>query len=66
VVDVNVQIPSLSGHTYQLQVTPSMTPTNWTNDGSSQAGNNATLTFTDSGGATNVPGRAYRIDVTAP
>lgn len=64
--DVNVQIPSLSGHTYQLQFTPSFTPTNWTSTGSSQAGNNATLTFTDSGGATNVPGLFYRIDVTAP
>jgi hypothetical protein len=64
--DVNVQIQSYQGHTYQLEETPSLTPTNWTNIGASQAGTNGVLTFTDTGGATNVPGRFYRIDCSTP
>ncbi len=60
------QIPSINGHTYQLQFTPSLTPTNWTNTGPSQPGNGAVLTFTDPSGLTNIPSRFYRIDCTAP
>ena len=30
-LDFDVQIPSVIGHTYQLQFTTSLTPTNWTN-----------------------------------
>jgi len=61
-----VQIPSVVGHTYQLQFTPSMKPTNWSNTGSSQTGTAVVLTFTDVGGATNSPTRFYRVDCTAP
>ena len=64
--DFVVQILSVTGHTYQLQFTPSLTPTNWTNTGTSQSGTGGVLTFTDTGGATNVPARFYRMDVTAP
>ncbi|HXI84802.1 MAG TPA: hypothetical protein VNL17_12020 [Verrucomicrobiae bacterium] len=64
--DFVVQILSVMGHTYQMQVTPSLAPTNWLAMGGSQSGNDGMLTFTDPGGATNVPGRFYRIDVSAP
>jgi hypothetical protein len=64
--NVDVQISSAQGHTYQLEETPSLTPTNWTDIGAPQAGTNGVLTFTDSGGATNVPGRFYRIDCSTP
>jgi T5SS/PEP-CTERM-associated repeat protein len=64
--DFIVQIPSITGHTYQLQFSPSMMPTNWTNTGASQSGTGGVLTFTDFGGATNTPARFYRVDVTAP
>jgi hypothetical protein len=52
--------------TYQLQVTPSLKPATWANLGASQSGNGGLLTFTDSSGATNHPGRFYRIDITLP
>jgi T5SS/PEP-CTERM-associated repeat protein len=64
--DAVVQIPSLTGHSYQLQVTPSLSPANWTNAYPAQAGNDGMLIFTDPGGATNDPTRFYRINVTAP
>lgn len=64
--DVRIQIPSVTGHTYQLQYTASLTPTNWTNTGVPQPGNGGVLTFTDLGGATNSPARSYRLDCTAP
>jgi T5SS/PEP-CTERM-associated repeat protein len=60
------QIPSTAGHTYQLQFTPSLTPTNWTNTGPSQPGTGSPLTFTDPSGLTNFPARFYRVDCTAP
>ncbi len=60
-----VQIPTAYGSTYQLQATPSLVPTNWTNVGSSQTGNGASLPFTDPGAATNSQ-RFYRIQVTKP
>jgi T5SS/PEP-CTERM-associated repeat protein len=64
--DVDVQIHSSQGHTYQLQETPSLTPTNWTDTAASQGGTGSVLTFTDTGGATNVPGNFYRIDCSTP
>jgi hypothetical protein len=63
---VIIQIPSVTCATYQLQVTPSLKPATWTNLGASQSGTGSPLTFTDSGGATNRPGRFYRIDITLP
>ncbi|MGA2140672.1 MAG: hypothetical protein ABSH14_17610, partial [Verrucomicrobiia bacterium] len=60
-----IQIPSVTGHTYQLQYTTSLTPPTWTPTGASQSGNGGALTFTDSGGAAN-PQRFYRVAVTAP
>jgi T5SS/PEP-CTERM-associated repeat protein len=64
--DITIQIPSVTGHTYQLQYTTLLMPTNWTDTGASQSGNGSVLTFTDPGGATNLPSRFYRVDVTAP
>jgi hypothetical protein len=65
-LDFVIRIPSVVGHTYQLQYTTSLTPANWTNTGASQAGTTGgVLTFTDPGGATNSQ-RFYRVDVTAP
>jgi hypothetical protein len=63
--DFVIQIPSVVGHTYQLQYTTSLTPTNWTNTGASQSGTGGVLTFTDPGGAA-YPLRFYRVAVTAP
>jgi fibronectin-binding autotransporter adhesin len=64
--DLIVQVSSVTGHTYQLQFSPSMMPTNWASTGSPQSGTGGVLTFTDPGGATNFPARFYRVDVTAP
>ena len=63
--DMVIQIPSVTGHTYQLQYTTSLTPATWTPTGASQSGNGGVLTFTDSDGAAN-PQRFYRVAVTAP
>jgi autotransporter-associated beta strand protein len=63
--DVVIQIPSVTGHTYQLQYTTSLTPANWTNTGAPQSGTGGALTFTDSDGAAYTQ-RFYRVDVTAP
>ena len=60
-----VKIPSLTGHTYQLQYTASMVSPNWQNTGTSQPGNGSVLTFTDYGATAN-PQRFYRFLVTAP
>jgi T5SS/PEP-CTERM-associated repeat protein len=65
-VTVQIQSPACPTSTYQLQVTPSLKPATWTNLGASQSGTGGVLTFSDSGGATNHPGRFYRIDVTVP
>lgn len=62
--DVDVQIPLLAGHSYQLQIGTSLTPTNWVTSGATQTQSGNTLTFVDSGGATNVPARFYRVLVT--
>jgi hypothetical protein len=64
--DIVIQIPSVSGHTYQLQISVSLTSPNWAKSGASQSGNGNVLVFTDLGGATNGPGRFYRVQVTAP
>jgi T5SS/PEP-CTERM-associated repeat protein len=64
--DFVVQVPSVPGHTYQLQYTTSLTPTNWTDTAAPQPGTGSVLTFTDPGGATNFPARFYRVDCTAP
>jgi len=64
--DFIVQIPSVTGHTYQLQYTTTLTPTNWTNTGAAQSGTGSVLTFTEAGGATNSPSRFYQVDCTAP
>jgi T5SS/PEP-CTERM-associated repeat protein len=64
--DVIVQIPSATGHTYQLQTSPVLSPANWTNICPAQAGIDSVLIFTDLGGVTNDPTRFYRIVVTAP
>jgi len=61
-----IQIPSVTCATYQLQVTPSLNPATWTNLNASQSGTGEVLSFTDSNGATNRPGRFYRIDITLP
>jgi len=64
--DFVVQIPSVIGHTYQLQYTGSLTATNWNNTGIPQSGTGDVLTFTDLGGSTNTPARFYHVQVTAP
>ena len=64
-IDVEIQIQSVPGHTYQLQISQSLTPNNWVNSGT-QSGNGSVLTFTDAGGATNVPTRFYQILCTSP
>ncbi len=61
-----VQIQSVHGGTYQLQVNDTITSAVWTNSGASQLGNCGSLTFTDPGGATNLPARFYRVQVTPP
>ncbi|HVM60467.1 MAG TPA: glycosyl hydrolase family 28 protein [Verrucomicrobiae bacterium] len=63
--DFVVQIPSVTGHTYQLQYTTSLAPVTWTNTGASQPGTGSVLTFTDPGATAN-PQRFYRVLVTAP
>jgi fibronectin-binding autotransporter adhesin len=64
--DFVVQIASLANHTYQVQVTSTLTPPVWTGLGASQSGNGNVLTFTDPGATTNASARFYRVDVTAP
>jgi T5SS/PEP-CTERM-associated repeat protein len=64
--NITIQVPSGTCATYQLQVTPSLKPATWTPLGPSQGGTGGALTFTDTGGATNRPGRFYRIDITLP
>ncbi len=64
--DITVRIQSVTNASYQLQITPSLTPAAWTNLGASQSGTGGVLTFTDSGGATSGPGRLYQVNITAP
>jgi hypothetical protein len=62
----NVQIPWVPGHTDHLQISKSPTPTNWAASGATPTQSSNPLTFVDSGGATNVPTRFYRVLVTPP
>jgi len=64
--DFVIQIPSASGHTYQVQVTSTLTAPNWNGLGAAQSGNGSVLTFTDPGAMTNASSRFYRVEVTAP
>ena len=49
-------------HIYNLQVNPSLAPANWVDSGATQISfGGQLLTFTDVGGATNRPGRFYRV-----
>jgi autotransporter-associated beta strand protein len=58
----NLMIEGYLAHSYQLQYTTSLSPTNWQNVGTAQAGNDAPLTFTDTGGATGSL-KFYRVQV---
>ena len=55
---ITIQIPSGACGKYQLEVTPSLKPTNWTNVGTSQSGSGGVLTFSDATGGANQPPRA--------
>ena len=60
--DVIIKMASVAARSYQLQVTPSLTPATWVNLGPSQSSLGRLLTFTDVGGATNRPSRFYRFE----
>jgi hypothetical protein len=64
--NIVVLLPSVTNHTFQLQFSGSLTPPSWLDTGASQSGNNSILSFTDSGGATNLPTRFYRVECTSP
>ena len=59
--DFVAQIPSVAGHTYQLQFSPSLKPANWMNTGASASGTGSVLMLTDSGATTNSATRFYRV-----
>ena len=63
--NIIIQIPSVTGASYQLQVTPSLNPAMWTNLGASQRGTGGVLTFTDLGVAAN-SARFYCIEISVP
>ena len=60
--DVQVQILSAVGHTYQLQRSGSLAPANWLPVGASQSGTGGVLTFTNSA-ALAQPQGFYRFQV---
>ncbi len=64
--DLVVSISSVVGHTYQLQVSLSASPTSWSDTGSALAGTGGVLSFIDPGAVTNDLASLYRIKVTAP
>jgi T5SS/PEP-CTERM-associated repeat protein len=64
--DFVLQVPSVVGHTYRLQITPTLESPSWMDAGATQNGTGGVLTFTDPGGATNQPSRIYRVRVSAP
>ena len=64
--DMVIQAPSTHGFRYELQFTTSVVSPVWTNSGTPQSGTGSTLTFTDPGGATNIPNRFYQVDVIWP
>ncbi len=53
--NIITQMPSATGASYQLQVTPALNPATWTNLGASQSGTGGVLTFTDSAGPQTAP-----------
>ena len=59
--DVLIQIPSVTGFTYRLQLTPSLQPPAWTDSGPAQPGTGGVLTFTEPSSTTNALPRFYRI-----
>ena len=63
--NVVLRIPSIAGETYQLQISSSMTPTNWVNVSGVSVTNSigALLTLTNFGGALQSQ-RFYRFDIT--
>ena len=56
----NVTIQSYLQHTYQLQTSPSTSPTAWTNVGAAQAGTGGALILTDPSATTGTQG-IYRV-----
>ena len=60
--DVQVQILSAVGHTYQLQRSGSLAPANWLSVGGSQSGTGGVLTFTNSAALVQPQG-FYRFQV---
>ena len=60
--DLLAQILSVVGHIYQLQRSASLSPTSWSDIGTSQTGTGASLTFTNSG-ALAQPQGFYRFKV---
>jgi len=62
--NVIVTLPSLSGETYQLQSSPSMVPTNWSNVvGAVVPGTGSPVMLTNVGGALLIPQNFYRVDI---
>ena len=61
--DLVIQIPSVIGFTYRMQITPSLQPPSWTDSDAAQPGTCGVLTFTDPGAATNAFSRFYRVRV---
>ena len=59
--DILVKIQSFAGHMYQLQVRDLLDAGVWTDTGAAQSGDGTQLTFTDPGGATNMPARFHRV-----
>jgi hypothetical protein len=55
---ITLTLQTLTGHTYQLQQTASLSPAAWQNTGSAQTGNGAALNFTATAPGT---GQFYRI-----
>jgi 1,4-alpha-glucan branching enzyme len=64
--DLVLSIPSVVGHTYQLEMSLSAAPASWSDTGPTQAGTGGALSFTDPGAVTNNLTSFYRIKVTAP
>jgi hypothetical protein len=61
-----ISFPSVTGHTYQVQWSSNLSAP-WTNLGSLQSGNGATISLTDTTTTvSSTPRRFYRIVVTAP
>jgi uncharacterized repeat protein (TIGR03803 family) len=62
--DIVITLPSVSGETYQLQVSALMSPTNWSNVGGAVvSGTGSPVTLTNVGGALLIPQHFYRVDI---